>query len=585
MSAQPDRILAAVLQRRVHAITQEMATVLMRSSRSPIFNEIGDLVTVVFDAEGRTLAQTEYASIIANGAGPPLPIIIERFAGNLHDGDVIIHNDVYTGGNQNADVGIYVPVFDGGELVAWTASKGHVADIGGMTPGGYDPNAREVWQEAFRIPPLKLVEQGVMRQDVWELISANIRLDIVMEDIKAMIGACTIGKRRLGEVLARYGRESFDLHMDAVIDSSERLARAEIERWPDGVYRGESWMVSDGIDPTARYRIAVEITVAGSEITFDFSETDDQAPGFTNMPPASALGAIRIAFLMLINAGGIDVPTNQGLFAPIKTVFREGSLLSPRFPASTIFGNQMCDEVVEAIMLALAEPLPDRVTAGWNQLLCTAQSALDPRTGEPSVSLSIFMRGGPGAMRGSDGFDALGFSGTPGSMRSPDMEMFELSTPHFMEYYEYLPDSAGAGRWRGGLGTTSSWRFYGEGELGVSIGDDAASEGAEPAAGLFGGEPAGLNDLELHFPDGTMRNWGSKEIVHHIPVGTICVARNGGGAGYGHPHEREALTVLAEVRDGLVSAEKARASYGVAVLPDLSGIDEAETARLRGARA
>ena len=143
-----------------------------------------------------------------------------------------------------------------------------------------------------------------MRQDVWELISANIRLDIVMEDIKAMIGACTIGKRRLGEVLARYGRESFDLHMDAVIESSERLARAEIERWPDGVYRGESWMVSDGIDPTARYRIAVEITVAGSEITFDFSETDDQAPGFTNMPPASALGAIRIAFLMLINAGG-----------------------------------------------------------------------------------------------------------------------------------------------------------------------------------------------------------------------------------------------------------------------------------------
>jgi len=212
-SAAADPILAAVLQRRVHAITQEMATVLMRSSRSPIFNEIGDLVTVVFDAGGRTLAQTEYASIIANGAGPPLPVIIERFAGNLHDGDVIIHNDVYTGGNQNADVGIYIPVFEDGELVAWTASKGHVADIGGMTPGGYDPNAREVWQEAFRIPPLKLVERGVLREDVWELVSANIRLGIVMEDIRAMMGACTIGKRRLHEVLARYGRASFDLQI------------------------------------------------------------------------------------------------------------------------------------------------------------------------------------------------------------------------------------------------------------------------------------------------------------------------------------------------------------------------------------
>lgn len=585
MTTTADPILASVLQRRVHAITQEMAIVLMRSSRSPIFNEIGDLVTVVFDAEGRTLAQTEYASIIANGAGPPLPIIMERFAGDLHDGDVILHNDVFTGGNQNADVGVYLPIFHGDELVAWTASKGHVADIGGMTAGGYDPNAREVWQEAFRIPPLKLVDRGTLRADVWELVAANIRLDIVTEDIRSMIGACTIGKRRLLDVLKRYGRASFDLHMEYVIEASEKLVRAEIERWPDGVYRGESWMVSDGIDPTARYRIAVEITIDGSEITFDFSGTDDQAPGFTNMPPASALGAIRIAFLMLVNAGGVDVPTNEGLFAPVTTVFREGSLLSPRFPASTIFGNQMCDEVIEAIMLALAEPLPDRVTAGWNQLLCTSQAGVDPRTGSPSVSLSIFMRGGPGAMRGSDGFDALGFSGTPGSMRSPDMEMFELSTPHFMEYYEYLPDSAGAGTWRGGLGTTSSWRFYGIDELGVTIGDDVAAEGADPAPGLFGGEPAGLNELELRYPDGTVRAWGSKQIVHNIPAGTVCVARNGGGAGYGDPRARDARRVFDEVRDGLVSVAKARESYGVAVRADLSGVDEGETARLRaGAR-
>ena len=576
-----DPILASVLQRRVHAITQEMATVLMRSSRSPIFNEIGDLVTVVFDRRARTLAQTEYASIIANGAGPPLPHILERFEGDLHDGDVILHNDVFTGGNQNADVGVYMPVFLGGELVAWLASKGHVADIGGMTAGGYDPNAREVWQEAFRIPPLKLVDRGELRRDVWELVRANIRLDIVAEDVKSMIGACTIGKRRLLDVLDRYGVETFEQHMEFVIDASERLVRAEIERWPDGVYGGESWMVSDGLDPTRRYRVAVKVTIAGSEITFDFSETDDQAPGFTNMPPASATGAVRIAFLMLMNAGGIDMPTNEGLFGPVTAVFREGSLLNPRFPASSIFGNQMCDEVLESIMLALADALPDRVTAGWNQLLCTTLAAIDPRTEAPSVSLSIFMRGGPGAMKGADGFDALGFSGTPGSMRSPDMEMFELSSPHFMEQYEYLPDSAGAGEWRGGLGTISRWRFYGVGELGVTIGDDAACEGADPAPGLFGGEPAGLNELRLHFPDGTVRDWGSKEIVRDIPPGTVCEARNGGGGGYGDPRRRDARKVFEEVRDGVLSPEKARASYGVAVLPDLSGIDEAETARLR----
>ena len=263
MPSNADPILASVLQRRVQAISNEMATVLMRSSRSPIFNEIGDLVTVIFDRDGRTLAQTEYASIIANGAQPPLRRIIEYFGDDLHDGDVILHNDVYSGGNQNADVGVFLPIFFDGELVAWSASKGHVADIGGMTAGGYDPRARDVWQEAFRIPPLKIHERGRLRRDVWDLVRANIRLEIVAEDIKAMIGACTIGGPPPREVLERYGVERFDAHMDHVIDASERQVRAELERWPDGTYRGESWMVSDGIDPTRRYRIAVAVTIAG----------------------------------------------------------------------------------------------------------------------------------------------------------------------------------------------------------------------------------------------------------------------------------------------------------------------------------
>ena len=210
-----DPILASVLQRRVHAISQEMATVLMRSSRSPIFNEIGDLVTVVFDRAGRTLAQTEYASIIANGAGPPLPYIIECFGDDLHDGDVILHNDVYTGGNQNADVGVFVPIFHDGELVAWTASKGHVADIGGMTAGRLRPGAREVWQEALPHPAAEAPRpRRRCAATCGTSCARNIRLDIVTEDIQSMIGACTIGKRRLLEVLDRYGRDTFDTHME-----------------------------------------------------------------------------------------------------------------------------------------------------------------------------------------------------------------------------------------------------------------------------------------------------------------------------------------------------------------------------------
>lgn len=576
-----DPILASVLQRRTEAIAKEMATMLMRSSRSPIFNEIGDLVTVVFDAKGRALAQAEFAAIIAFGAQPPMQFIRDYFGDDIHEGDVIIHNDVYTGGNQNADTGIYIPIFHDGRLIGWTASKGHLADIGGMTAGGYNPNAREIWQEALRIPPVKLYDAGRFRKDVWDMIAANIRIDFVMEDVKSMIGVCQVGGRRLAEVVERYGLDVFDAHMDYVLASSERQVRAEISRWPDGTYHGESWMVSDGLDPTKHYRIAVEVRIVGDEITFDFSDSDDQAPGITNMPAASAMGAVRIAFLMLIAAGGIKIPTNQGLFVPVHTVFREGSLLNPRFPAATIFGNQMCDEVLESIMMALKDALPDRVTAGWNQFLCTALNGIDPRTDEPFVMFTIFQRNGPGAMRGHDGWDAFGFTGTAGQMRSPDPEMFELTTPHFMEYCELLPDSAGSGEWRGGYGTRSAWRILGHREMGVTLGDDLVHEGATPAPGLFGGKDAGLNVLRVEFPDGTGQDWGSKEIIESLPEGTRVVSECGGGGGYGDPLRRDPRLVLVEVRGGVLSAVKARADYGVVVDVRTWTVDDDATTELR----
>ena len=152
---------------------------------------------------------------------------------------------------------------------------------------------------------MKLYEAGVLRRDVWDFVAANIRFDVVMEDLKSMIGACQVGKRRVVEVFDRYGLDVVREHMQYVLEGSERQVRAEIKKWPDGVYRGESWMVSDGIDPSRRYRIACEVRIDGDEITFDFSETDDQAPGFTNMPPSAAIGAVRMGFSMILASGGM----------------------------------------------------------------------------------------------------------------------------------------------------------------------------------------------------------------------------------------------------------------------------------------
>src|SRR6185312_3499937 len=168
-----------------------------------------------------------------------------------------------------------------------------------------------------------------------------------MEDFKSMIGACNVGKRRLVEVLDGYGADVFKRHMEYVLTMSEQQVRDAIRRWPNGVYRGESWMTSDGIDVTRKYRVACEVRVNDDHVTFDFSDTDDQAPGFTNMPLAATRGAVRLALLMILASNGLDVPTNQALFTPAEVILRKGSLLDPEFPAATIFGNQMGEQIVE----------------------------------------------------------------------------------------------------------------------------------------------------------------------------------------------------------------------------------------------
>lgn len=580
-SGDVDVLLAPVLQRRVEAIAKEMASMLLRSSRSVIFNEMADFVTVIFDDEARTLAQTDYAPILAFGAQPSLEYIIDYFGDEVYEGDVVIHNDVYMGSNQNADVGIFVPVFHEGQLVGWTGAKGHVADIGGSTRGGYNPAHREVWQEALRISPLKLYERGELRRDVWDFLGANIRFEVVMEDLKSMIGACQVGKNRLLEVLDRYRPDVFKRHMEYVMKSAEMQVRQAIREWPDGVYRGESWMTSDGVDTSRKYRIACEIRVEGDEMTFDFSESDDQAPGFTNMPEAAARGAVRLALLMILASSGFDVPTNQSIFTPAKVILRKGSVMNPEFPAATIFGNQMGEQVVEAINLALADAIPDHVSAGWHKLLPIGLVGNDPDTHEPFVVFTLFQRGGSGALAGTDGWNCIG-SPAAICVRSPDPEIFELTTPHRLEYVELLPDSGGAGESRGGFGTTSAFTAFGQDEFLVTLGHETEVEGGTPPKGLFGGQDGGLNDYRAELPDGRVVPIGSKHLVE-IDPGTRVVAVSGGGSGYGEPHRRPAELVLADVRDGLVSVEAARDLYGVAIDTENWKVNESETDALRGA--
>ncbi|VEF46580.1 hydantoin utilization protein B [Bacillus freudenreichii] len=582
MSNQVDPILASVIQRRLNAITQDMAKVLQRTSRSPVFNEAGDFVTGLFDEHTRMVEQSANIPIIGFGAQPALPFIMESFKGNLFPGDVIVHNDVYEGGNQTHDVGVYKPIFYEEELVGWAVSKGHLTDLGGATPGGYNPKHTEVWQEAIRIPGLKVIERGEVIADVWKMLFANVRVDVVEEDMKAMIGACNIGERNYVKLIEKYGIGKFRQHLEYVISATERQTKEIISTWKNGIYESESYMVSDGMDKTKKYKVKVKITIKDDKVMMDFEGTDPQARGFTNMPPASAKAACAIAYLMLINPGN-EIAQNEGLFSSLECHFPKGSILNPNFPAATLFGNQMSDVLLEAVMKALKQAVPEEVTAPWAKAVPPVFTGWDPRKQAPYFDFGFLVKGGQGALKGYDGFDGIGFSGSAGCMISQDPEMLEIKDPLFLEKYEFWEDSAGPGEYRGGYGTVLKVRIDGEENAVGIIGDGMASEGAAAPAGIFGGGDGTLNYATLIYPDGKKVELGSKDMVFQVPKGAWLEQLSGGGGGYGSPYKRSLDKVVEEVRDGLLSVEKAESIYGVAIDKDSLELDVLQTEKLRAA--
>lgn len=572
-----DPIFTAVLQRRLKSITEEIGLTLLRTTRSPILSEARDFATGLYDAQGQMLEQTEYIPVLAFALQPGCQAVIEAFGDDIHPGDVFMHNDVFSGGNQNNDVAIFRPIFHRDRLVAWAAVKGHQADIGGSVRGGYNPDAREVWQEALRIPAVRIIEKGRLRDDLWRMVFANIRLKIVEEDIKAQIGGTLVGERAFRNLLDQYGQEKILSHIEHLYDSTEKMVRREIEAIPDGRYEGESTVFSDGVTPGSTMTIRLAVTVQGSDITFDYTGSSPQTPGFVNAPYAATASGLLLTFLMLINP---EIPHNAGFLRPILIVNPEGSFLNASFPAATTFGNSLTGPHSDAIFRAFATTLPKMVTAGWNRALNLTLSGHDPRRDAPYVDIMFLaLKGGSGGTWNCDGYDHIGLINCAGGLLAQDYEMMELQDPHFLIKHEYATDSAGAGQWRGGLGVETVYRIDGDDVTGIVFGDGLDEEAR--AFGLFGGLPGALNELVIE--QGSRENRpGAKEIVRDIRRGAILRQLAAGGGGYGDPWLRPVERVLEDVRNGYVSIEAARRDYGVHVDPETLELDVAATGTARG---
>ncbi|HZK43746.1 MAG TPA: hydantoinase B/oxoprolinase family protein [Syntrophomonadaceae bacterium] len=529
-----DKISAVIMQRRLKSITRQMAVSLSKSSRSLNISEAKDFCTGIYGVRGEIWEQTEFIPLMSYTVPTSIKYIAEYFGADIHPGDIIIHNDPYTGGNQTSDVKITAPVFSNDELMCFAAINAHQADIGGASPGGYNPHAKEIWQEALRITPVKIIDQGVLRYDVWDFIFANIRLTIVEEDIMSMIGACENAVHEINSIISLYGKQEFIKNLSYLFDCAQVSLKKQLSVIKPGIYEASHLVFGDGIDPDQKMVIKLKIIKEPEKLIFDYTGTSEQTAGYVNAPSTVTISGSLMVLLMCI---GEVFPINGGTFRDIEFIIPEGTILNPYYPAATGFGNHLTDQIGAVVQKALYQAIPQQVSAGWNVLLCLMLSGYDNKRNKHFSDMLInACKGGAGATYGYDGWSHLGLIGGGGGITAQDPETFEMECPVIFKKFEYAPDSAGKGQWNGGLGVETILELC-ESDISVNIFGDGMHEESR-AFGLAGGSPGGKNSIVLQLPDGNILYPNSKTIINKLPRGTILHQIAGGGGGYGSPEKK-----------------------------------------------
>ena len=580
---QVDPVDIAVISARLSSICKEMGETMLRTSRSPIFSEARDFTTAIFDHHTELVAQTIYIPDIAASTPFAAKAIAERFGDDVHEDDLFVLNDPYRGNNHPPDLNVMKPVFRNGQLRYWLLSKGHHADMGGGGVVGYNPQARDAWEDALRIPCLRIADKGALREDVLDFILLNVRArDLVEGDIQCQIGAVNLGERRLSALLEQYGADTLSAATAEILDATERRVRADIAAIPDGEYRAARAIDHDGIEFDKSPVVRLTLVVKGDNITFDYTGSDPQSVGYINssLPNTNAM-----SHLALFATGAIsnDIDFNDGAVRPLHIIAPEGTVVNALEPAPTSCCTLCVGEaMIEATWLALAQVIPDQVPAMWGRWCAPATMGINPGNSRFFADIHFMSKGGGGAVRGHDGWDHVGTPVTLGGLRAPDPELHELVTPYKLLQYEIEPDSAGAGQWRGGFGVRYVFTIEGDNIACANFGS-GARDFTSPL-GIQDGQGANPHRMALEHIDGSREELDGNRMYTLKQGDTMTVISSGGG-GFGNPRRRKPETVLRDVRNGLVSIEAAREKYGVAINRAGAGagyaIDETETTQLR----
>jgi N-methylhydantoinase B len=524
------------------------------------------------------IAQKPYIAVLAGALPYCIKTILAYFGDDITDGDIILTNDPYLGGNNHLpDFTVARPIFSGDEIVFWAAAKGHMADTGATGCCGYNPEADTIWQEGLRIPPSKIYKAGRYNRSVWNLILKNVRMQSLVEgDLNCLVGATKVGERKMLRGMKANGLQTLLQAVEEINDATEKHMREEIRKIPDGEYTAERCMDHNGFDRDKMVKVKVTIKVKGDDITFDFTGSDPQVRGSINSTEANTFSSVCLALFLTIDP---NIRKNGGSMRPIQIIAPKGSVVNCAEPAACT-SCTICHTatIVEAIWLALSQAVPEKTQAAWARWSAPATMGFNPRTGRLFGDIHFMSKGGSGATLGFDGWDHLGVISCAGGLRSPDPELHELVCPYTIQAYEYLTDSAGAGKWRGGMGVTYRWRIEADNILSDNFGDGLRPETAP--FGIVGGKGAKPSRLRVIRPDGSEEDPDVHKFVT-LNSGDLYDIKMTGGGGYGNPFERDINKVHNDVLDELVSVKSAREDYGVVIDPATLQVDMEATTALR----
>ncbi len=587
-AASIDPITFEVIRHKLQAITEEQAITLKSISGSPVVTDATDFNNGLYLGDGSIVTMGPQVIFHTGTMSTVIRSIIDNFERNpgIRAGDMFILNDPYRGAIHQPDVSIVAPIFADGRRIAWAGSCAHQLDTGGMAFGSWAYAATDVQQEAMLLPGVKLVENGEIREDIWQMIMGMSRLpDVIGLDFKGMIAANNVAIHRLNQLFDRYGIATVEGVMNAEIDASEERMRARLRSLPDGVYRARDYIDHDGL-ANRLYRVCLAVEKKGDELTFNLDGTSPQAPGFINCTYSGMKGALLTGLLPILAP---DIRWNEGVLRPVKIEVPRAVVCNAEWPApvsgATISTVWIVMNVAVAALSRLVSSAPamvreaQAVTKGQMSVLTFGGR---DRDGEKfGAFLLDSMAGGGGASIDQDGLDGSGDYDVPRPSIA-NVEANESASPILYLFRSFVPDTAGPGRMRGGATTGVALMPHGVDGFDATL----VGHGIEVpnSIGLFGGmpgacayhllrrssEPAGALIGRLHDAAGIMDDAATKDIGAkpgnlRLDRGDIFAYTFQGGGGYGDPLRRAPERVLRDIQLGYVTQQWAAALYGVVI--------------------